>query len=157
VAVNPGGVLDLFDASVNHSVTSDRARSIFLNATTIGFGGTNGILIQGAAAGTQVGACSRHDVPVLGVPLAIVENSNIAGNVTIDGFVGCDAGIGSNGIGGSVTFTNNRSDTNGGGNQITENTIGGNLFCKMNQPPPTGAPNSIGGTVNPSACSNLVL
>src|SRR5262245_46157873 len=39
-------------------------------------------------------------------------------------------------IGGSVTFTNNRADTNFGGNHISGNSIAHNLFCKLNQPPP---------------------
>src|SRR5262245_42826324 len=122
-------------AEVGHSVSADRALSIFLTDTEIGFSGGNGVLIQGAGAATQVGACSRTDVPDTGVPLAFVENSAVAGNVTIDGAVSCANGVSGSTIGGSVTFTNNRADATNGANQIAGNTINKNLFCRMNQPP----------------------
>ena len=159
VAVFPKGELILVGAEVGHSVSSDRALSIYLIESEIGFVGGNGVLIHGGGAATQVGACSRTDIPVIGVPLAFVQDSAIAGNVTIDGAVSCANGVTGSTIGGGVTFTNNRSDATSGGNAIGGNTISGNLFCRSNQPPPIAdgfGLNTVGGTINPSACLNLV-
>jgi hypothetical protein len=70
---------------------------------------------------------------------AFIENSSIGGNLQIHGSL--DGGFGfaleSNSVGGQLDFSKNT-----GASDISGNTIGKNLTCKDNTPPPTGGGNT---------------
>ena len=90
-----------------------------------------------------------------GNPRASVAGNFVGGNVTFNGYHGCLTEVIGNEIVGGVTLVNNITQVN----VLGGNLIGGNLFCKFNQPAPitsgTGL-NTVLGTVNPSACVPLL-
>jgi hypothetical protein len=151
VQVFATGVLDLTgfcsEKVVFHGVSADRANSVDLRGISIG----GGVLISGGGGGPS-GACERSDVPLTGVPFNALEDNEIGGSVSIGFYRGCWMGIFRNSISGSVNYNFNTVEDSDG-NEIGDNSIGGNLFCQGNSPAvqfgDSGAgPNSVGGAVS---------
>lgn len=145
VQVFPTGVLQLFNSTVNHAVTSDRANSMVISGNEI-FGG---VQIAGGGGG-PANACARSDVPLTGQPFNAIEDNEIIGNVNIGQYRGCWQGMFRNLILGNVNYNFNTLDDSDG-NEIATNTITGNLYCQANSPAVQigdsgGALNSVGGT-----------
>ena len=86
-----------------------------------------------------------------GVTFNTIEDSQISGGVTIDGYNGFWQGFIRNTVSGGVHFDNNVV-TDPDGNEVVTNTIGGGLQCAGNVPAPQvgdseGSPNNVrGGT-----------
>jgi hypothetical protein len=67
----------------------------------------------------------------------VIELSDIAGNLQMQENSGASFKISMNGIGANLQFFRNQ-----GASTISGNTIGGNLQCKENNPPPVGGGNT---------------
>jgi hypothetical protein len=159
VAVFATGVIDLTgfcsDKVLFHGLSADRANSVDLRGISI----DGGLLISGGGGGPS-GACERSDVPLTGVPFNAIEDNEIGGSVNIGNYRGCWQGLFRNSIGGSVNYSFNTVE-DPDGNEIADNSIGGNLYCQGNVPAPQfgdsgGGVNSVGGTTF-RQCLNVVL
>jgi hypothetical protein len=154
VAVFPTGVLNLVESTVLHGVSADRATSMIVAADEI----DGGVQILGGGGGPS-GSCERSDVPLTGIPEAVVAENEIGGSVAVGSYRGCVAAVIENLIGGSLSFVNNTVGAPDG-NIIGSNLITHNLFCKGNVPNPSlniFGLNSVGGSVNfPGQCVDLV-
>ena len=89
-----------------------------------------------------------------------VEDSTIGGNFTISDVQSCFVASFRDQIGGSVTFSNNVT-SDGDGNELGSNLIGGNLTCASNDPAvqfgDSGAsPNMVGGSASGDCGFNVM-
>lgn len=80
---------------------------------------------------------------------ADVRETRVDGDIQLDANNGGLQHVGANIVGGNVQVMSNR-----GGVDITGNTIDGNLQCKENSPPPTGASNIVRGSAE-DQCASL--
>ena len=102
------------------------------------------------SGGSAVYACSPPDFP----PFTDFAFDSIGGNARITGLRTCWDGFSHDSIGGNVTFDNNVATIvepfGADGNELGDDTIGGNLSCSGNSPTPhlsdaNPVANSVGG------------
>ena len=113
------GVLLAIEVQISGNLTGNHADFLLLEFSTVG--------------GNVVADHTTSGCFVLG--------STIGGNLTVQqssssSFCSVDGAV----VGRNLTFQNNL-----GGGDIFVNTIGGNLDCHNNTPPPTGSGNTVGG------------
>ncbi|TWP38573.1 hypothetical protein [Leekyejoonella antrihumi] len=128
------------DQQVAGSVIGNKPLAVYLNGATV----RRNVLVFGG--GPAVG-CVDTGFPPLGHDLPMKDNT-IGGNVVIDGWAGCWAGLLRNTIGGSVSYSRVKANTSSGSNgqpldpqgpdsnEIVANTIRGALVCWGNTPAP---------------------
>lgn len=90
-----------------------------------------------------------------------LEDSTIGGNLTVSGVQSCFVASFRNQVGGNVTFSNNVT-SDGDGNELGSNLIGGNLACASNDPAVQfgdsgAAPNMVGGNASGDCGFGVVL
>lgn len=121
------------------------------------------LVVNGASIDGSIQAEGAIDV--------LVDQSSVNGSIQLDNLVGELSSITRSAVGGSIQLVSNRSELvvddndvnadvqafgNGGGVDITNNVIDGNLQCKSNQPAPTGGFNRVAGNKE-DQCANLQL
>lgn len=124
-------------ATISGGVVSTNALSVQIHFARI----NGGVNLQGGAG--PVGG-------PFGVTWNTIEDSQINGGVTVNGYTGFWQGFIRNNVNGGVTFTNN-TVVDPDGNEVVTNTIHGSLNCSGNTPPPQvgdseGSPNVVTGS-----------
>jgi hypothetical protein len=89
------------------------------------------------------------DVQVFDSSIATVSNTRVGGNIQYDGNAG-DLAVLASDVDGDVQLF----DNDGGDKEVSDNTIGGNLQCKDNDPAPWGSNNIVEGN-SEDQCADL--
>ena len=159
VVVPPGQICILLSAEVNGWVTvGENADLGFFFSTSKGdIRGERGLGISIHNSTVQGNVVMKN-----GVDLSVLL-STIDGNVNAEDYGGTEIRVGQSVIGGNLQIKNSANNSYGIGSntvgqnihfyqnvslvpaQITGNTIGGNLHCQDNTPPPAHAANTVGG------------
>jgi hypothetical protein len=138
IIVASGATLHLgFNTIVHGNVTANGAADILsnINATI----GGNVILV-----GTM--------------DVVFLESTNISGNLIITAMTGRSIAVLETTVGQNMILTANKTASGPGNNVIGDNTIGGNLVCEGNTPPPTGdspLPKNVVSGHNIGQCAGL--
>ncbi len=136
VTVNPSGSLIIGPAVVDGGIRATNPASVIVHGVTI----NGGITIQGGSGPGPAG-CQSEDC----VYFAAVEDCQINGGATIDGYTGFWLGFIRNHVNGSVVLSNNVQLDPDASEYVT-NTIHGSLTCLNDNPAPHGGDS--GGSPN---------
>jgi hexosaminidase len=126
--------------TVNGNVTVAAGASLNMNHTTV-----HGSIVSNGASSVILGLNTIvKNVTLAGTEAVQIAQQVIDGNLLVTGSVGTGGIlIGDNVVTGNVTLSMN----SGGTYVVYTNTVGGNLVCSGNTPPPTNAgdPNAVSG------------
>jgi hypothetical protein len=133
-------------------VTVGAGASFFVASPVASLVITSGSLNSTSARFIEVTAQIHGSVNVDGTTggAVLISDSFIGGTLAVTNSSVVGLGLARNTIGGSLIDQNNQCFNEGGCNSVVSNTIGGNLICMGNTPPPV-----TGGTSN-TVAGNLV-
>jgi hypothetical protein len=140
ISVEPGASLIIGPATVDGGISANQPASIVVHGVTI----NGGIAVHGGF-GTAPEGCDSEDC----VYFTAIEDSNINGGATVDGYTGFWLGFIRNHVNGGVNLSNNNQLDPDASEYVT-NTIHGGMACFNNTPAPHGgdsggAPNVVTG------------